>query len=83
MLLKPCSSIGRPWGDSANGPHRKSGIFRGHALRKICRTEEFRMGSMGTQVRTRTVVQVGRNAVLNYGSGRGNRKEGTDVKIFG
>lgn len=41
------------------------------------------MGSMGTQVRTRTVVQVGRNAVLNYGSGRGNRKEGTDVKIFG
>lgn len=39
------------------------------------------MDCVGTQVRTRTIVQVGRNAVLNYG--RGNRKEGTDVKIFG
>lgn len=46
-------------------------------------TEEFRMDSVRTQVRAITVVQVGSSAGLNYGSGRGKRKEGTNVKTFG
>lgn len=52
-------------------------------LRKMYGTEEFRMDSVRTQVRAITVAQVGSSAGLNYGSGRGKRKEGTNVKTFG